>query len=137
MAGPAARRPPRSRRSTGSTAARRHGPGAGRFALVVGLARPTDAPESPGGLLVAAAYPNPFRERATLPYALSVAAEVTLEVYDVIGRRVVSERQSAAAGGGHRFEVAASGLAAGSYLYRLVAATGGRTETAGGRLTLR
>lgn len=33
-------------------------------------------------------YPNPFRERATLTYALPERSEVRLAIYDVLGRRV-------------------------------------------------
>jgi len=70
---------------------------------------------------VQAPYPNPVVERATISYQLPEAAEVRLEMFDVLGRRVatlVDEHQEA---GIHRVVIDARDLAGGTYFYRLQA----------------
>ena len=64
-------------------------------------------------------FPNPFAASTTLRYGLPEAADVTLEVYDALGRAVatvVAERQQP---GWHEATWDASGLAAGLYIARL------------------
>jgi hypothetical protein len=72
--------------------------------------------------------PNPFRRSTTIRYALPQAANVTLTVYDVLGRRVRTlvsgEKQTA---GRKRIRFAAGGLSAGVYVVRMRA--GSFTET--------
>jgi hypothetical protein len=41
-----------------------------------------------GGFELRATRPNPFRERATIPFSLASAAPVSAAVFDVTGRRV-------------------------------------------------
>jgi hypothetical protein len=66
------------------------------------------------------AYPNPFAASSTLAYSLRRAADVSLTVYDVLGRAVavLVEPQRADAG---QYEVRfdGEGLAAGTYVYVL------------------
>src|SRR5690606_33584402 len=76
--------------------------------------------------------PNPFARQTTISYEVAAASDVRLAVYDVLGREVavlVDARQEA---GVHRATFDASGLAAGTYVYRLV--VGSDVQT--GRLTL-
>jgi hypothetical protein len=83
-------------------------------------------------LTLEANYPNPFRQSTTLQYALPEGAHVTLEVYDMLGRRVaqlVNEEQRA---GEHRVQVRADNWSSGTYLYRLH--VDGETRT--GRMTV-
>ena len=66
-------------------------------------------------------YPNPFNPVTTIAYQLPEASHVRLVVYDLYGREVgmlVDEQQSAG-----RYDVSfdASGLASGTYVYRLEA----------------
>ncbi len=79
-----------------------------------------------------AAFPNPFRSRTALRFALAEAGPVRLAVYDVLGREVAVLAEGAAEAGRHEATFDGSGLPAGVYLWRLEA--GGRVET--GRLTL-
>jgi hypothetical protein len=71
--------------------------------------------------------PNPVRTQATIRYALPEASDVTLTVYDVMGREVAQLVQSAKAAGFHEVQFDASPLPSGTYLYRLRA--GVFTET--------
>ncbi len=72
-------------------------------------------------------YPNPFNPTTVISYKLSAVSNVTLRVYDVLGRAVktlVDARESA---GGHSVTFDASGLPSGVYFYRLNA--GGFSQT--------
>jgi len=82
-------------------------------------------------------YPNPFNPATTVRFDLPEAARIRLEVYDLLGRRVLTmPPQHAEAGAGRTFYLDASGLASGVYLYRLVAEAPVRTYTATGRMVL-
>ncbi|HPG41938.1 MAG TPA: NosD domain-containing protein [bacterium] len=65
-------------------------------------------------------YPNPFNPVTTIRYGLPVAEVVTLKVFDVLGREMLTlidaEKQSA---GWHTCTFEASRLASGLYFYRL------------------
>lgn len=65
-------------------------------------------------------YPNPFNLRTTISYDLAAPANVTLEVFEVTGRRVYSQRYDhVPAGRGHTLSFDGSGLASGLYFYRV------------------
>lgn len=64
-------------------------------------------------------YPNPFSSTTVIAYELGNASVVSLDVYDITGRRVrslVSEFQSA---GRHEVTFDAAGLPGGMYFYKL------------------
>ena len=73
------------------------------------------------------AYPNPASGLATVAFALDEAAEVRLEVYDGLGRRVAVLAEGSHEAGPHQARWDASGLAGGVYHWRLVA--GPRVES--------
>ena len=91
-----------------------------------------EAAALPGRPALEASYPNPFAASTTLRYALPEAAEVRLEVFDALGRRVVVLAEGAHVAGSHTATWDAQGLASGVYVVRLVA--DGAVETR--RLTL-
>jgi hypothetical protein len=65
--------------------------------------------------------PNPFNLTTVVSYQLSVASNVSLAVYDILGREaavLVNERKSP---GGYQVPFDATGLASGVYFYRLQA----------------
>jgi hypothetical protein len=65
-------------------------------------------------------YPNPASHRTTIRFAVPEPSNVTLEVYDLLGRRVaVLKRNTAVRAGWHAVRVDASRLASGTYFYRL------------------
>ncbi|MEM6785194.1 MAG: T9SS type A sorting domain-containing protein [Bacteroidota bacterium] len=66
-------------------------------------------------------YPNPFSQATHIAYTLPEAAEVTVEVFDVLGRRVAVLVDGARVAGAHTATLDAQGLASGLYLYRLTA----------------
>ena len=66
-------------------------------------------------------YPNPFNPTTLISYQLPVASEVSLKVYDVLGKEIatlVNERQEA---GTYHFNFNASSLSSGVYFYRIKA----------------
>lgn len=66
-------------------------------------------------------YPNPFNPTTTIKYHISAGSNVTLKVFDMLGREVavlVDEMKSA---GSYQHKFDASGLASGIYIYRLQA----------------
>jgi hypothetical protein len=66
-------------------------------------------------------YPNPFNPSTKINYSLQAAGRVSLKVFDVLGREVmtlVNEHQNA---GLHTVQMNASHLSSGMYIYRLEA----------------
>jgi uncharacterized protein (TIGR03790 family) len=66
-------------------------------------------------------YPNPFNPTTTLKYDLPEASQVSLIIYDILGRKVkelVNTKQQA---GRYEVQFNASTLASGVYIYQLVA----------------
>ncbi len=74
-----------------------------------------------------AARPNPMHEQGTLTYALPAASEVTLRIYDVLGREVALLEQGRKKAGRHSVRLETSRLSSGVYIGRLE--TGNRTVT--------
>lgn len=79
-----------------------------------------------------ALYPNPTTGASTLGFSLPTAETVSVEVYDLLGRRVATAAEGAFAAGRHTIALATEGLAGGTYLVRLRA--GQHVETT--RLTV-
>jgi hypothetical protein len=77
----------------------------------------------PQQYLLSQNYPNPFNPSTTIMYELPKSSEVTLTVYDMLGREVsvlVNEKRDA---GVHEVKFDGSNLASGVYFYRLKAGT--------------
>ncbi|MEX0723464.1 MAG: FG-GAP-like repeat-containing protein [Gracilimonas sp.] len=68
-------------------------------------------------------YPNPFNPTTTIQYGVPEAGEVSLEVFDMLGRKVATlingENKSA---GRHTVQFDAARFSSGMYIYRLKAA---------------
>lgn len=72
-------------------------------------------------------YPNPFTGQTTITFAVDTAADVSLVVYDVLGREVRTLVSGTVTAGQHTATFDSNGLGSGLYLYRLKA--GDRTIT--------
>ncbi len=83
----------------------------------------TDARESlPEKFVVHSNYPNPFRTTTQLTFDLPRQSQVSVEVIDVIGRRVMNApERTMSAGWSQRIELNGESLPPGLYLYRLIA----------------
>ena len=66
-------------------------------------------------------YPNPFNPATTIAYSLPEAADVNLEIYDILGRRVTVLVSQIQHQGRHTITFNAPHLASGIYFYRLQA----------------
>lgn len=66
-------------------------------------------PPMPGALIMSQNFPNPFNNRTTIEFTLNEAAEVRVEVFDVIGRKVATILGQNLPPGSHR--VAWNGIA--------------------------
>jgi hypothetical protein len=66
-------------------------------------------------------YPNPFNPTTVIQYQLPAANHVSLVVYDVLGRLVASLVNTDQQPGQHSVPFDASGLAGGTYFYRIKA----------------
>jgi hypothetical protein len=82
-------------------------------------------------------YPNPFNPVTNIVFDLPERAEVEVEIFDMLGRRVMTlGRQVMDAGQRKRVEFDGRGLASGVYLYRVVAVMGAHTAKDSGKMIL-
>ncbi len=72
-------------------------------------------------------YPNPFNPSTVITYALPKDANVSLKLYDILGREVISLVDVRQTAGYHQVTLDGRNLSSGAYFYRLTA--GGFTET--------
>ena len=85
----------------------------------------TPATAQPAQHRLGDSYPNPFNPAVVIPLNLATdAAEVSLTVYDVLGRRVRQVWQGPLGAGGHRFvwdgrDEQGKEVAAGVYIYQV------------------
>jgi len=66
-------------------------------------------------------YPNPFNGNTNFSFSLPVASNVTLTVFDMLGREVATVVDGAMNAGTHTINWSAEGLASGVYMYTLTA----------------
>jgi photosystem II stability/assembly factor-like uncharacterized protein len=64
-------------------------------------------------------YPNPFNPSTQIRYSVPTACDVTLTVYDLLGRRVSTLVDEWREPGEYEVQFTGAGLASGVYLYRL------------------
>ena len=91
----------------------------------------------PDGPLLGQNYPNPFNSQTTISFFLPQPGPVHVEVFALNGQQVAVLGAGSLAAGAHRLiwdtrDVAGRSVASGTYLYRLVTASGTRSR----RLTL-
>ncbi len=94
-------------------------------------------PTSPDRFSLHGNFPNPFNPTTYITFDLPDASTVHIEVFDIVGRRVLSsDKRSFGAGKNLSMEVDAGRLPSGVYLYRVVAATKTSSYSGSGRFTL-
>lgn len=74
---------------------------------------------TPGELQLLGNYPNPFAARTQIRYALPQAGEVSVAIFDLLGRRVAELEPGVQAEGPNAVTVDATALASGVYFYRV------------------
>ena len=72
-------------------------------------------------------YPNPFNPATTIKFQIARSSEVTLDVFDVLGRMVSSQTLGVTAPGEHAVSYNAANLASGTYYYKLKMVSTGST----------
>jgi hypothetical protein len=81
----------------------------------------------PAGWSLSQNYPNPFNPSTVISWQLSVSSSVTLTIFTITGKKVVTLVDKRQPAGFYSIEWDASNLASGVYLYRLQ--TGDYVET--------
>ena len=75
--------------------------------------------ELPSRIELLGNYPNPFNPSTTIRYALPTGGEVSIVVFDLLGRQVAMLQPGVQTAGRHDVRMDASSLASGAYLYRV------------------
>lgn len=81
-------------------------------------------------------YPNPFSQSTALSIDLPTSAEVSVTVYDLLGRRVMTRTENMEAGAARTLRIEAASLPAGVYLYRVHARMTDHEAELSGRMTV-
>jgi hypothetical protein len=87
--------------------------------IVVGIVQ-TD-PSVPGTFKLHQNYPNPFNPGTTIDFALPRNADVSLKVYDILGKEVATLISQPMSAGSYSYQLDASEWTSGVYFYRLEA----------------
>lgn len=99
-----------------------------------GLDAPLDVPTQ---FQLQGNYPNPFNPTTNLVFDMPASGSVKVEVFDLLGRNVMSiPVQEVSAGTGRQIALDASSLASGTYLYHLQVEAAGESMVRVGRMTL-
>lgn len=86
----------------------------------------------PGSFQLSYNYPNPFSVTSTIEYRLPIRLPIKLEVFDSLGRLVVTLINGEKEAGTHRVQFDGSNLSSGLYIYRLTTPY----DTASGKMML-
>ena len=82
-------------------------------------------------------FPNPFNPSTKINLDLPVNSNVSLDIYNLVGEKVLSVYKGAQEAGNHTYDVNGSDLSSGIYVYRLtVAGENGTQFTASKKMTL-
>jgi hypothetical protein len=99
-----------------------HIPDAVEFIAFVGALSTDVDINRPEQIQLAQNYPNPFNPTTKIRYELPIGSDVSLKVYDMLGREVATLVSGIQASGSHEVNLDASSLSSGMYLYKLEAA---------------
>jgi len=79
-----------------------------------------DKGEQPNEYFLSQNYPNPFNPSTNIKFGLREAGFVSLKIYDVLGNEVAALVNEYKSAGNYEVSFGKSGLASGTYIYRLV-----------------
>jgi len=97
----------------------------------------TEGTELPTEFALLGNYPNPFNPSTRIQFDLPETAQVTVAVFDVLGREVmVLPAQEVEAGVNRSLELNAARLASGNYFYQVVATSASGRHVQTGRMML-
>jgi len=74
--------------------------------------------ESPSDFKLHQNFPNPFNPSTTIRFDVRTSGNVSLKVFDVLGREVKTLVKEFKTAGYHKAQFTAEGLASGAYFYR-------------------
>jgi hypothetical protein len=78
-------------------------------------------PSLPERIMLLQNYPNPFNASTTISYSLPTPTDVTLDVYDILGRKVQTIDHGIQPAGSHSLIWDADGFSSGVYFYKVTA----------------
>lgn len=87
--------------------------------LITELASSTKEIEDPNKLSLAENFPNPFDETTTIQFGLNQRSDVTISVYDLLGKVVHVASRNGVFPGTHEYKFNATGLSSGIYVYKI------------------
>jgi len=82
----------------------------------------------PESIILLINYPNPFNEATTIEYYIPKKGEISLKVYDILGKEVATLVDKVQNPGLHQIKFNANDLSSGIYFYRLKTKDGIKTE---------
>lgn len=105
--------------------------------IVRGTITSVEDTEIPNAFALQGNYPNPFNPSTHVTFDVAGQAAVSIDVFDSLGRRVLSvPKEMFAAGMGQSIEINASALPSGSYIYRVRAEMVQSTRVSSGMMTV-
>lgn len=82
-----------------------------------------DLPGAPEAFSLGSPYPNPTSGALTIPFSLSNAEAITLEIYDIQGRSISAPFSRTIAQGHHKLDISLGAMSPGIYAFRLYTAS--------------
>ena len=104
------------------------GPYSSTARFVVEAQAVNDNPETPANFSLYQNHPNPFNARTCIEYVLSASSSVSLEIYDIAGRRLQVLQSGYQEAGVHLVVWNADSWPSGIYLYKLKAGEASETR---------
>ncbi|MEX2400480.1 MAG: ice-binding family protein [Rhodothermales bacterium] len=106
--------------------------------IQVGVGLTTEgSDELPGSFKLLGNYPNPFNPSTTIRFDLPESAEVHVQIFDILGRQVLTLPSTMVQAGADRsMQFDAGSMASGIYIYRVIATSATNTMVESGRMTL-
>lgn len=73
-------------------------------------------------------YPNPTTDKVAVMFALNTASKVAVNVYDAVGRKVLSQPEQAMAAGAQNLTISTDALPAGTYVVKIETEKGAASQ---------